>query len=60
MFSRSEASLNDSVEKGVDKNEGEKKKFKFPKFRVKSKNVSASEKPANENQQVPRYACRMP
>lgn len=59
MFSRSEASLSDSVEKDVDKSEGEKKKFKFLKFRTKSKNGSAAEKPANENQQVLRYACTL-
>lgn len=59
MFSRTEASPSQSTEKDVDKSEGEKKRFKFLKFRIKSKTGSASEKPANENQQVLRYACRM-
>lgn len=59
LFSRSEASLDDSAEKDVEKNEKEKKKFKFLKFKTKSKKGSASEQSANESQQVLRYACRM-
>lgn len=59
LFSRSEASLAAPAEKDVDKNEGERKRFKFLKFKMKSKNSSASVKPANENQQLHRYARTM-
>ncbi|XP_028255833.1 beta/gamma crystallin domain-containing protein 1 [Parambassis ranga] len=54
LFSRSEASLNESAEKNVDKHEGEKKKFKFLHFKSKSKSggSSTSEKAAHESQQV--------
>ncbi|XP_044192441.1 uncharacterized protein crybg2 [Thunnus albacares] len=52
LFSRSEASLDKSVEKDASKNGGEKKRFKFLKLKTKSKGGSASEKSANEDQQV--------
>ncbi|KAK2920895.1 beta/gamma crystallin domain-containing protein 1 [Channa argus] len=52
LFSRSEAHLEESVDKDVEKAEGEKKKFKFLKFKTKSKKGSASEKSANESRQV--------
>ncbi|KAM7373437.1 hypothetical protein PAMP_008287 [Pampus punctatissimus] len=48
LFSRSEPSLDESTEKDAHKNGGEKKRFKFLKFKMKSK----GEKSANENQQV--------
>ena len=54
LFSRSEAKLDESVEKDADKNGGEKKRFKFLKFKIKSKGGSASEKSTNERQQVSR------
>lgn len=50
LFSRSEAKLDESVEKDADKNGGEKKRFKFLKLKLKSK----SEKSTSESQQVPR------
>ena len=58
LFSRSEANLSapPPAEKDADSNAGEKKKFKFLKFKTKSKGSSAPEKPANESQQVARYA----
>ncbi|XP_074542836.1 uncharacterized protein crybg2 [Halichoeres trimaculatus] len=52
LFSRSEANLRDTTEKDVDKNEGEKRRFRFFRFRRKSNSGSALEKPANESQQV--------
>lgn len=52
LFSRSEAKLDESVEKDADKNGGEKKRFKFLKFKIKSKGSSASEK--STSQQVSR------
>ncbi|KAM3596272.1 uncharacterized protein V6R79_011530 [Siganus canaliculatus] len=52
LFSKSDASLDTRPEKEVDKNEGDKKRFKFFKLKSKSKNDSSSEKPANESQQV--------
>lgn len=56
-FSRSEANLSvPPAEKDADKSAGEKKKFKFLKFKTKSKGSSAPEKPAYESQQVARYA----
>lgn len=56
-FSRSEANLSaPPAEKDADKSAGEKKKFKFLKFKTKSKGSSAPEKPAKEIQQVARYA----
>ncbi|XP_033980504.1 beta/gamma crystallin domain-containing protein 1 [Trematomus bernacchii] len=50
LFSRSEANLTDSVDK--HKNEGEKKRFKFLKFKTKPKSDPAPVKPANESQQL--------
>uniref|UniRef100_UPI0037E92D57 serine-rich adhesin for platelets n=1 Tax=Semicossyphus pulcher TaxID=241346 RepID=UPI0037E92D57 len=52
LFSRSEANLGNSVEKDADKNEGERKRFRFFRFRRRSNNASATDKPANETQQV--------
>lgn len=51
LFSKSEASPDESVEKDVDKNEGQRKRFHFLKFKKKSKNGSAYETPDN-NQRV--------
>ncbi|XP_034560244.1 uncharacterized protein crybg2 [Notolabrus celidotus] len=51
LFSKSEANLRDSAEKDADKIEGEKKRFRFFRFRRKNSR-SAAEKPANENRQV--------
>lgn len=56
LFSKSDASLDESVEKDVQKTEGEKKKFKLFSFKTKSKKDSANEKSASESQQVLRYA----
>ncbi|KAK5854835.1 hypothetical protein PBY51_004993 [Eleginops maclovinus] len=50
LFSRSEANLPESVEK--DNNEGEKKRYKFLKFKTKPKSVPAPVKPANESQHL--------
>ncbi|KAM6974359.1 uncharacterized protein crybg2 [Tautogolabrus adspersus] len=50
LFSRSEANLRDSEARDVDKNEGEKKRFRFFRFKRKS-NSSVSVKPG-ETQQV--------
>lgn len=58
LFSKSEANLDESVEKDVQKNEGEKKKFKLFKFKTKSK--KDSEKSANDSQKVLRYAYPVP
>ncbi|CAJ1083217.1 uncharacterized protein crybg2 [Xyrichtys novacula] len=52
LFSRSEANLRDSAEKDADKNEGEKKRFRFFRLRRKTHTGSATEKAANETQQV--------
>ncbi|KAK2830600.1 hypothetical protein Q5P01_018531 [Channa striata] len=52
LFSRSEANLEESGDKDADKTGGEKKKFKFLKFKTKSKKGSASEKSADESPQV--------
>ncbi|XP_070702948.1 serine-rich adhesin for platelets [Pempheris klunzingeri] len=53
LFSRSEATLDVPAEKDADKSEGEKRKFRLPKFKTKPKSDSASEKPpANEKQQL--------
>lgn len=46
--------MDESVEKDVQKNEGEKKKFKLFKFKTKSKKDSG--KSANDSQKVLRYA----
>lgn len=51
LFSKSEASLNAPAEK----NEVEKKKFKFFKLKTKSKSGSVPEKPTNESPQARRY-----
>lgn len=51
LFSKSEANLDESVEKEA-KIEGEKKKFKFFKLKVKSKNSSSPEKEGHGSQQV--------
>ncbi|CAI5691183.1 unnamed protein product [Oreochromis niloticus] len=50
LFSKSEANLDESVEKDVQKNGGEKKRFKLFKFKIQSKNDS--EKSANESQKM--------
>ncbi|KAG7225417.1 hypothetical protein INR49_027411 [Caranx melampygus] len=53
LFSRSEANLDESVERDASKNEGEKKKkFKFFKLKTKSKNSSSPEKAGHGSQQV--------
>lgn len=52
LFSRREVSVDEPVEQ-KDKNEGEKKVFKFLKFKTKKNDPV---KPANENQQLLRYA----
>ena len=56
LFSRSEANLTDSVDK--HKNEGEKKRFKFLKFKTKPKSDPAPVKPANESQQLHRLVAQ--
>lgn len=55
LFSKSEASLDGTAEKDVDKTEGDKKKFKFFKIKTKSKSGSAPEKGAVEEQRARRY-----
>lgn len=54
LFSRVDDKLDESVEKDVDKNKGEKKRFSFLKFKTKPKNDSVPVKP-----ELLRYACRM-
>lgn len=55
LFSKSEASLDGTAEKDVDKTEGDKKKFKLFKIKTKSKSGSAPEKAAMEEQRARRY-----
>lgn len=55
LFSRSEASLDGTADKDVDKTEGDKKKFKLFKLRTKSRSGSAAEKGALEEQRARRY-----
>ncbi|XP_078124592.1 uncharacterized protein crybg2 [Sander vitreus] len=45
LFSRVDDKLDESVEKDVDKNKGEKKRFSFLKFKTKPKNDSVPVKP---------------
>ena len=52
LFSRSEATLDGPLEKDPSKNEGEKRKLKFLRFRRKPKSGSAPEKSASESQRV--------
>ncbi|XP_042362951.1 mucin-5AC-like [Plectropomus leopardus] len=52
LFSKREVNVDDPAEKAADQNEGEKKRFKFLKFRTKPKNESGPVKPVHENQQL--------
>ncbi|XP_026156027.1 uncharacterized protein crybg2 [Mastacembelus armatus] len=53
LFSRSDANPDQTLEKTVNKKEGEKKKFKLLKFKTKSKTSSGDQHSDNESQQVP-------
>lgn len=56
FFSRSEVSLDKSVEK--EERDGEKKRFRFLKLKKKTKNDVATVKAANGTQDLVRYVCR--